>query len=392
MDDLERELEPHIDLENDSDSSEDNSSKGEKKSKFPLVKPIYGGGFMCRERIREAMLHHRWEEAAEYMVYYPQILEDRNLFTAQPSKEFIWRTATEIFHHHPNSTMEDYNTIYERMKHSGFRHYLMVLQLIKISLEHSFHLLLHQQIEDAKRHLASAESWRHGKETAAQIQNIKLIQAYRGLLDYIIWCDKKSTRSNNYYESDSNQTMQNYFRQASVNLEEILKNPGVWDCFILRYVEMLEFYEHHKEALQVLNDYAYDSNFPPNPNAHVYLYQYLKRQGASEKRLMKVLKVKLRMKLTKQSDTQKALGVVLEMLDFNCWGSNLEVWIRLKAVIQKLQNQKDWWLALHFTSFHATKDSKEKPELFEVKASLTKILCPGWFVFILVELILKMMS
>lgn len=44
MDDLERELEPHIDLENDSDSSENNSSKGEKKSKFPLVKPIYGGG------------------------------------------------------------------------------------------------------------------------------------------------------------------------------------------------------------------------------------------------------------------------------------------------------------------------------------------------------------
>lgn len=42
---------------------------------------------MCRERIREAMLHHRWEEASEYMVYYPQILEDRNLFTAQPSKE-----------------------------------------------------------------------------------------------------------------------------------------------------------------------------------------------------------------------------------------------------------------------------------------------------------------
>lgn len=47
--------------------------------------------------------------------------------------QFIWRTATEIFHHHPNSTMEDYNTIYERMKHSGFRHYLMVLQLIKVA-------------------------------------------------------------------------------------------------------------------------------------------------------------------------------------------------------------------------------------------------------------------
>lgn len=54
---------------------------------------------------------------------------------------------------------------------------------------------------------------------------------------------------------------------------------------------MLEFYGNHEEALKVLNDYAYDSNFPPNPNAHVYLYQYLKRHDTSERKLMKALKV-----------------------------------------------------------------------------------------------------
>lgn len=54
---------------------------------------------------------------------------------------------------------------------------------------------------------------------------------------------------------------------------------------------MLEFYEDHDFALKVLNDYAYDNSFPPNPNAQVYLYQYLKRHDASEKKLMKVLKV-----------------------------------------------------------------------------------------------------
>lgn len=60
---------------------------------------------------------------------------------------------------------------------------------------------------------------------------------------------------------------------------------------------MLEFYEDHEEALKVLNDYAYDHTFPPNPNAHVYLYQYLKRHDPSERKLMKVLKV--RTKITK---------------------------------------------------------------------------------------------
>lgn len=66
----------------------------------------------------------------------------------------------------------------------------------QISLEHSFHLLLHGHIEDAKRQLSITESWRYGKESAAQYQSSKLIQAYRSLLDYIIWCDKKFTHSN----------------------------------------------------------------------------------------------------------------------------------------------------------------------------------------------------
>lgn len=41
-----------------------------------------------------------------------------------------------------------------------------------------------------------------------------------------------------YPDSGDNQEMHNYFRQASVNLKEILKNPGVWDPFILSYVEV----------------------------------------------------------------------------------------------------------------------------------------------------------
>lgn len=41
----------------------------------------------------------------------------------------------------------------------------------------------------------------------------------------------------------------------------------------------------------------------------------------------------------KKSDLQKALGVILEMLDFACWRGNLDVWKRLKAIIQKLQLQ-----------------------------------------------------
>lgn len=41
----------------------------------------------CLEQIRDAMLHHRWQEAAEYMPCYSQMLEDTSHSTAQQSKE-----------------------------------------------------------------------------------------------------------------------------------------------------------------------------------------------------------------------------------------------------------------------------------------------------------------
>lgn len=55
---------------------------------------------------------------------------------------------------------------------------------------------------------------------------------------------------------------------------------------------MLEFYNDQKGAEKVLKDYAYDKAFPANPNAHIYLYEFLKRNDAPKKKLMKVLEVK----------------------------------------------------------------------------------------------------
>lgn len=54
---------------------------------------------------------------------------------------------------------------------------------------------------------------------------------------------------------------------------------------------MLEFYGDQEGALSVLKEYAYSNRFPSNPNAHVYLYQYLKRHCAPERKLISVLKV-----------------------------------------------------------------------------------------------------
>ncbi|XP_061668984.1 TATA box-binding protein-associated factor RNA polymerase I subunit A isoform X2 [Syngnathoides biaculeatus] len=405
MDDLENELQPPVEFNEPNDSLDDTVTPQKKRSRLPLAEPFFVAtpketGFhrtarLCLERIREAMLHHRWQEAAEYMACYPQMLQDTSVVSlGLDYKEMIRRISIEILHHHPKSSMEDYNIIYERMKHSG------------ICLEHSFHLLLHGQFENAKRHLSAAQSWRYGKESARQQQKAKLIQAYRSLLDYIIWCDKKNaSRNSTFTDPESSQEMHNYFRQAAVNLKEILKLPGVWDPFILSYVEMLEFYDAKEKANNVLNNYAYDSSFPPNPNALVYLYQFLQRHGASKRKLMKNLKVlchlvpshelmldysSFLLESEETRDLQKGLAVVLDMLDYACWRTNLDVWKRLKDIIDKLQlsedwkdvvaekmaARKEWWAALHFTRFLATEDALQRPQLMKVKAPLSKILCP----------------
>lgn len=54
---------------------------------------------------------------------------------------------------------------------------------------------------------------------------------------------------------------------------------------------MLEFYGDRDGAREVLTNYAYDEKFPSNPNAHVYLYNFLKREKAPREKLISVLKV-----------------------------------------------------------------------------------------------------
>lgn len=67
--------------------------------------------------------------------------------------------------------------------------------------------------------------------------------------------------------------------------------PGVAEAVCLA-PQMLEFYGDREGAREVLTNYAYDEKFPSNPNAHVYLYGFLKREKAPREKLISVLKVR----------------------------------------------------------------------------------------------------
>ncbi|RXN34944.1 TATA box-binding -associated factor RNA polymerase I subunit A [Labeo rohita] len=341
------------------------------------------------------MLRHNWQEAVEYFRSYIQTLEAGTYQELKSTaSEITWRLGAEILHHFPNSNPDDFNALYEQLKNFG------VMNYSKICLEHCFHLLLNGQMDEAKRQLSIADSWRYGKVSAAQSVMKKLIRAYCGYVDYLIW-SKKKTSAPGSEEAGSNREMHSYFRQASVTLKEIISQPGVWDPFVLSYCHMLEFYGDKDSALQVLENYAYNKEFPSNPNAHVYLYQFLKRHEAPQAKLIGSLKIlhslvpshelmleliELLLQTKQKRDQEEALAISMDLLEFPTWKRDLKVWKCLLKIMKKLKEKKcldvvrkEWsvrkslWLSLHYRNYIARKDAAENVPLLLVKRDVLKL-------------------
>uniref|UniRef100_A0A8C1KJA9 TATA box binding protein (TBP)-associated factor, RNA polymerase I, A n=1 Tax=Cyprinus carpio TaxID=7962 RepID=A0A8C1KJA9_CYPCA len=351
MDDIETELNIAAAA---ADSSEDQSRRSSLKQVCVFAGLLTAVDFLksnrkCLNLIREAMLRHNWPQAAGYFSSYIQTLETGTLSQVHSiASEIMWRLGTEILHHVPNSSPDDFNAFYEQLKNLGVRNYS------KICLEHCFHLLLNGQMDEAKRQLSIADSWRYGKQSTAQSLMKKLIRAYCGYLDYLIWSEKMASAPGSE-EAGSNREMHSYFRQASVTLKEIVSQPGVWDPFVLSYIHMLEFYEDEEAALQLLENYAYNKEFPSNPNAHVYLYQFLKRHQAPRVKLIGSLRIlhslvpshelmlelcSLLLHTKQQSDLEEALTVSMDLLEFSSWKSDRKAWECLLKILKKLKKKK----------------------------------------------------
>ncbi|XP_039546187.1 TATA box-binding protein-associated factor RNA polymerase I subunit A-like isoform X2 [Pimephales promelas] len=354
----------------------------------------------CLKRLRDAMLLHNWQEAAVYYNSYIQALEARNSIKVHPTaSEITWRIGTEILRHLPNATAEDFNAVNEQLKNNGVKNFS------KICLEHCFHLLLNGQMEEAKRQLSVGESWRYGNFSIAQGDAEKLIHAYSGFLDYLIWWKKSSTAGTD--EASRNNEMHSYFRHASVTLKDIISQPGIWDPFVLGYVNMLEFYNDEDGALQILENYAYNKDFPTNPNAHVYLYQFLKRHNAPDDRLIGSLRIlrtvvpshelmldlcSLLLSTSLMSDLEEALSVSMDLLEFSSWKSDVKAWSCLLNIIKLLKRKKrkhfvlkEWkvrrplWFSFHFRIHYARVDIMENASLLLIKSETLKVLGQHFF-------------
>ncbi|KAK3506772.1 hypothetical protein QTP70_023933 [Hemibagrus guttatus] len=192
-------LQVHIpEADNDDTSDDEGNQTTMKRASFlhvsPSKKRCTESGFhkstrLCLHAIRDAVLHHRWEEAARYLDVYAQTLEDTTSSKQSVACEIIWRLGTEVLQHHPHKDQEHFTVLYERMKNTGVKNFA------KVCLEHAFHLLLDGHILKAKQQLSVATSWRYGRQSASQSLELKLIHGYCGFLDYLAWSQKRSSVS-----------------------------------------------------------------------------------------------------------------------------------------------------------------------------------------------------
>ncbi|KAG9467974.1 hypothetical protein GDO78_013948 [Eleutherodactylus coqui] len=340
------------------------------------TKNCYMTANRCLRLIHRAMRENRWERAAEFLISYLQMLVTRNTAIYREAPEIIWRLGTEILLNHPKSTSEDVNAFHEAMKNIGVNNYLMM------SLEQVYHLLCIGNNAEARRVLSESESWVFGRHSIKQSMMQKLIRAHGAVLNYRSWVDRGAAAAQNEdfsTQCSAVQAMGTYHRLAASAFQEMLQFPGVWDPFVLNYVHLLESSGEKEKAEQVLTDYAYDTRNPVNPNAHVYLYEFMLRNGAPTDKLMKELR--------SEEDQKLALHVLFDLLDFSGWKQNARSWRCLAMLLKKCllrghtswmfeawNSRKSWWPSYHFTKFDAKKDLRKRTRLAMNKAFVGGIL------------------
>ncbi len=82
-----------------------------------------------------------------------------------------------------------------------------------------------------------------------------------------------SNQDKTLYSFQGDGGMHFYAKQALVDLKGVLEESGHWDVFVLKIVEILDYYKERESAVQLLESYR-DKNMD-NPNAHRYLLIHL---------------------------------------------------------------------------------------------------------------------
>eukprot|EP00794_Sanderia_malayensis_P011779 gene11779-12999_t len=205
-----------------------------------------------------------------------------------------------------------------------------------------------------------------------RVKRESLLHAYLGMFEYALWkmdiekllLTKKDEPVDNFEADETTEPndMHYYAKRALGNMKVILEEPGIWDAFVLKIVEVLDYYRQGHEAVALLE--AYKEKNKQNPNAHRYLYLFSKKQNATMERLLNILK-----DLIALDPTSEYAHEYMEMLiekDLKCDVIDL-LFLRLDHVSCK-NSYEDWHLL--YRIYKACKRDSTSSDLERLKQHL----------------------
>ncbi|XP_078001122.1 TATA box-binding protein-associated factor RNA polymerase I subunit A-like [Glandiceps talaboti] len=348
--------------------------------------------------LRECLLNHRWIEAGQ--VLRAICLEPNNM------EDVVWKCGIQIMYNHPKTgpgIVRVFNVYLQK---------LMIHDHSQKTVEHAFYLLSKGELEEAYSTLNQAKilSNRNIHSSKKEMEEIwhTMVFLYRGLINYVMWLESKTTINTDVQTDldmqsgyDKSNEMVRYGNDAAECFEVVMNTPGVWDIFITKYVEILEYQERYDEAQAVLHKYR-DSN-SNNPNAHKYLYSFLKKHDAHPNESVLVLKDLLYLvpsdelamdmsEIVQKSADNPALALpfLFDMLDYACWQDDIKPWEMLAdllILISKRNNREglkikrecwtsrsSWWPSYHFRECHIRTDTEQERKLLDSKAAIATLL------------------
>nr|XP_054758143.1 TATA box-binding protein-associated factor RNA polymerase I subunit A-like isoform X2 [Lytechinus pictus] len=354
-----------------------------------LYSEVYEGSSFTAmsSMLKECILQEKWEDSIKILCA---------LCTYQrPDIECLWKFGAHVLQNHPDSNAEQIEDLYR------FVRKINTANPYQKKLEHALFLLRQERMKDALTTLS--EMWPASKQFANKESNQpeirkKLISANAGLIEYCQWHEKTKGRGDDEVVEDA--TLR---KRALTNLGKFNNDPGVWDIFITKQVEMLEIKEGSiNKAEQILNNYL--SNNPGNPNAHVYLYQFIKRNKPTNTNKLKTLLKKLATLLpaseytleyvdllekTESAELAEVLPLIFNMADYSTCRYHIALWKTLvehilpvveskdkpaKAILKKCwSSRKSWWTSYHFDKHGVAEMANRHPEIAVQKAILAAI-------------------
>ncbi|KAK3605501.1 hypothetical protein CHS0354_004052 [Potamilus streckersoni] len=351
--------------------------------------------------LRECALSHRWNEVLK--ILHAVVREPKDTFVA------LWKVGLHLLYLDPDGNSALIGQLVNQLK------YLSDLNCKEVILEYVFHLLDTGGKQEAKQMIQNIPRSHAIKPSREHKQYIDmLLIGYTGLIWYVEWLDNRQK----LYDQDSLDTQGVTSNPLSSNREFLMKmcaqraisqfsklegEPGVWDIFITKQVQLLEYSEEMEQAQRTLKTYV--ENNPENPNAHKYLYSFRVRNGAEEEEEIKLLKtladcvdsdpLVLRLCSLLQKDSQiSAVSYLFKLLDYPCWQLELSPWKMLADTLQSIlinrmasdeemevigecwKVRQSWWPVFHFTSHQVgLKGDPNGSELDFHKAVVASILC-----------------